>query len=277
MTISGFYKKVLSQSKIEPAVIIKLVCFHLNISQETFWKEGKSFRISLIKRINLENSVKKLKRGMPLAYITGEKEFYSEIFKICRGVLIPRPETELLVELVLKSIHGREKILDIGAGSGVIGITLAMRSAAEVTLLEKYRKPLKNLKINTTIHNLGNRIRIEKGDLFPKQNNKFNIIVTNPPYISEDELKKVDRSVRCFEPSVALSGGSDGLVYIKQIVNLAPQYLIRGGELFMEIGYNQAKQTAQILKNRGFSDIEFFRDISGIERVAKGKFETTAG
>ena len=214
---------------------------------------------------------KRLLRKEPTAYILGKKEFYGETFYIDKSALIPRPETEILVEHAIRSIKRPSEVLDIGAGSGIISILLAKHTEAAITAVENSRKALRVLKKNIALHKVGDRVTPLGADLFPLPGKKFYMIVSNPPYVSESEWRELDPTVRDYEPKIALTAGEDGLAIIRQIIESSPLYLEPWGKLLIEIGYNQKKQVKNILAETGFSSIDFFNDYSDIPRVAFGE------
>lgn len=215
----------------------------------------------------------RLLKDEPIAYILKKKEFYGETFFINKNVLIPRPETEILVEKALELIKKPIQILDIGAGSGNIGIVLAKRTGSRVTAVERSKEALYVLKKNIGLHGVGNRVFEVRADLFPLSGGLFDMIVSNPPYIAEGEWRELDVTVRDYEPKIALVGGKDGLRVIKRIAAGAPKYLKPGGWLLMEIGYNQEQGVRGLLERAGFRDIAIYEDYSHIPRVVVGKKE----
>lgn len=210
----------------------------------------------------------RLLKNEPIAYILKKKEFYELTFYIDKNVLIPRPETEILVEKAIRFIKAPAEILDIGAGSGNIAILLAKHTGSTVTAIENSKKALYVLKKNIKMHTAGDRVIPVFADLFPPAGKKFNMIVSNPPYIPETEWGELDPTVRDYEPRAALVADEDGMAVIRRITAKAKDYLKPGGKLLMEIGYNQKQRVSSLLKEAEFSNIEFFNDYSHIPRVA---------
>ncbi|MCK5055948.1 MAG: peptide chain release factor N(5)-glutamine methyltransferase [Candidatus Aminicenantes bacterium] len=217
----------------------------------------------------------RLFKGEPLAYITGEKESFSRNFYLNRHVLIPRPETEILIEEAIASLKEKKnpvEVLDIGTGSGIIAINVALETAARVAALDKSRPALQVLKKNLVLHNLRDKVIPVCADLFPLRNKykrgPFDLIVSNPPYVSEAEWEELPVSIKHYEPKVALVAAEDGLAIIRRIAGGAKDYLKPGGRIMLEIGHGQSKKVAEILREAGFFKVEFVDDYNNIPRVA---------
>ena len=213
----------------------------------------------------------------PLAYITGEKEFYSRPFKVNPSVLIPRPETEILVEetLGLAKLVSTPLILDIGTGSGCIAITLACEyKNARVLAADISLEALSIAKENTTRHQVSHRICLVRGDLLSSfKYNTFDIIVSNPPYISEVEFDQLEPDVKEFEPRSSLLGGEDGLYFIRKIISDSTTTLKDGGWCLLEIGLGQKESAKTLFEEYGYTEISSTNDLNGIERVIKAKWK----
>ena len=214
-------------------------------------------------------AAKKRTEGYPLQYIIGNWEFFGRKFFVGEGVLIPRPETELLCEAVLKyySRSMPPKIVDLCSGSGCIAITLAKElSGAEVTAVELYDGAFGFLEKNNALH--GNAVRALKRDaLEPFE--KFDCIVSNPPYITGEEMKELQTEVT-FEPETALFGGDDGLDFYRAIAKNWFEHLNEGGMIAFEIGDTQGKEVADILTENGYKDAAVRKDYEGRDRVVTG-------
>lgn len=219
--------------------------------------------------------VKRRTSGEPIAYILGECEFYSIKFKVTPSVLIPRPETELLVDLALEkiSLDMPCKILDLGTGSGAIAITIAKhRALSNVTAADNSVDAIAIAKINAEYLS-ANNVHVIKSDWFGELTRKrFDLIISNPPYIALDDPHLNQEDLR-FEPELALVAGQDGMDCIQTIISSATSYLNVGGWLLLEHGYNQAKISKQLLKEAGFSNIFSHSDLAGISRVSGGRYE----
>ena len=208
----------------------------------------------------------------PLAYILKEKEFFSEKFMVNRAVLIPRPETELLVQKALELIgNNPARILDVGTGSGNIAIVLALRSRSTVTALDVSPPALRLVKKNIARFGLQQRIKVLKADLFPKGAELFQMIIANPPYLSQKEWRALPPSIKLFEPRAALEAGPTGTEALERVIAGAPGYLAPGGHLLLEIGRGQLRAVRAFLQNAGFGDIEYRRDYAGIARVLSAR------
>lgn len=245
-----------------------LIEFSFNLTREQFWiKKSEEITDSTGLR-KFYRYRKRLLQNEPIAYILKQKEFYGEIFYINKSVLIPRPETEILVEHALESINKKPAhILDIGSGSGVIAILLAKLTGSTVTAVEKSKCAFSVLKKNIALHQVTEKVTPVYGDLFPAAANRFDMIVSNPPYGSEKEWQELASNVKDHEPKEAVVAGEDGLLIIRRIVDGADFYLKPGGRLLMEIGYKQEASVRKILEASKFSQVEFFKDYSGIPRV----------
>ncbi len=212
-------------------------------------------------------------QGEPIAYIVGEKEFWESIFIVNPRVLIPRPETELLVEKVLSLFPKEQKIklADLGAGSGAIALSLAQeRPNWDVVATDVSEDALKIAKQNQVNLHIQN-VRLYQGSWCEALPNElFDIIVSNPPYIAENDVHLQQGDLR-FEPRSALMAKEDGLADIKNIVKHAKQYLKPSGFLLMEHGYDQAQVVANIFANNGYYDIQCLQDLAGLDRATVGR------
>ncbi len=216
-------------------------------------------------------AVKKRAARIPVAYIIGEKEFMGLDFKVTPAVLIPRPDTEILVETALKALEAVEepRILDLGTGSGAICISMLVNlpSASAVTV-DISPEAIEVAKDNAQQHGVSDRLTFCQGDLLkPVQGQVFTAILSNPPYIPESDIAGLTPEVRK-EPNLALVGGLDGLDFYRRIIGEGPSYLAPGGFIAMEVGIGQAQQVAQLAKKSGaFAEAQIVKDYGGIERV----------
>lgn len=210
--------------------------------------------------------------GEPIQYITREQEFYGFPFHVNHHVLIPRPETEGLVERVLELAAGfeRPRIVDVGTGSGAIAVTLAAKLAeATITAIDLSEDALEVARGNAERNGVEGEIRFVQGDLLtPLGPESMEIVVSNPPYVPTTDRAALDKEVREFEPTLALFAGEDGLEIYRRLIPAAQKALVVGGWLALEIGYEQADAIRALLSASGFEKIMFARDLQGIERVA---------
>ena len=220
---------------------------------------------------DIKKCLNKRKKYFPIQYILGEWEFYSLPFKVGRGVLIPRADSELLVDLAIDEIgHGDEKeVFDLCSGSGALGIAVAKEcSNASVTLVEKSRKAFDYLKHNVSLNKV--TVRAERADIFKwKPKKKADLIICNPPYIDIKEMTKLQKEVKN-EPTVALYGGRDGLKFYRLLVLRCEELLNKGGRMIVEIGYRQAEKVSSLFEAAGFEQIEVYKDYGGNDRVVSG-------
>jgi len=211
--------------------------------------------------------------GEPVAYLTGEREFYGRPFLVTPAVLIPRPDTELLVELALAQFGDkpRSRILDLGTGSGALAVTLAHElPEAEVTAVDRSREALWVAMANAA--RLRASVSFVLGDWFSALGeDRYHLIVANPPYVAAGDPHLEDGDVR-FEPAGALASGPQGLDDLACIAADAPRHLEPGGWLFMEHGYEQAAAVRGLLTDAGLGAIASWRDLAGIERVSGGQW-----
>ena len=214
----------------------------------------------------------------PTAYILGHREFMDLDLIVNEDVLIPRPETEVLVESVIDHLNdntGIIKIADIGTGSGAIAISLAKSlSGAAVEAVDISEKAINVARLNIGKYNLLGRITVHLGDLLsPLNGKKFNAIVSNPPYIPSRVIDTLQAEVKDYEPSTALDGGMDGLDFYRLLFKESPKFLIDGGFLAVEIGFDQAESVKKLAEAEGqFKDIEIIKDLSKNDRVIIAKY-----
>ena len=225
--------------------------------------------------IHYQSLLERRLTGEPIAYILGEREFYSLVFKATPAVLIPRPETELLVELALTHIPQDNacQVLDLGTGSGAVGITIAKhRPNARVTAVDQSADSLAVARENAKLLHTDN-VTFCQSDWYNMLGvRKFDIIVANPPYIRDNDPHLSQGDLR-FEPISALAAGADGLSCIRAIVQGAQKHLLPEGWLLFEHGYDQADQCQILLRENGFCDVESVRDLSNVQRVTQGTFK----
>ncbi len=223
-------------------------------------------------RAPLREMVRRRGAREPLQHILGTAEFHGRVFGCDRRALVPRPETEQLVEIALEIARGFDAplILDAGTGSGVIALTLAFElSAAAIHATDISDEALTLAAENTARHRLPERVRFAKADLWPPDAGPFHLVVANLPYIPASEIAGLSTEVQ-HDPGTALDGGPDGLDSIRRLVETAPAHLCPGGALLMEIGLGQADAVAGLLQASKFRDISVRPDYQGIPRFAVG-------
>ena len=215
---------------------------------------------------------------IPVAYLTGAKDFMGLSFAVNENVLIPRPETELLTEFIgeyLRGLGGEVTFADLGTGSGAIAISiLKFVKNSRAAAVDISAEALEVAKFNASKFHVEDRIEFYCGDLFaPLEGQKFNAIVSNPPYIPTSELKTLQTEVKR-EPQTALDGGEDGLSFYQRIISDAPRFLLSGGLLAVEIGINQASAVKNLFAQANFVDVTILKDLAGLERVITGRLLT---
>lgn len=221
--------------------------------------------------LDFQNLIKRRKSGEPVAYITGTREFMGLPFKVKKGILIPRPDTETLVEAILnEKLPQNAKILDLCTGSGAIAVSLAYyMESCSVCAVDISDICIKTATENAEINGVLSRVEFRQADILSDELHleKADVLVSNPPYIESAELADLMKDVKDFEPSLALDGGNDGLVFYRKIISLLPQLLNPGGLVAFEVGHNQADSVCDILKEQGCTDIKTLCDLAGIRRV----------
>ena len=207
----------------------------------------------------------------PLAYILGEQDFWGRPFFVSPAVLIPRPETEVLLELALNSAENVQTALDLGTGSGILAVSLALELGCAVTAVDISEVALNVAARNAARHGVAERIRLVQGDFFTPlpEKSRFDLLVSNPPYVSESEMTELATEVRRFEPHLALNGGADGLDCLRILARNACRFLRPEARLFLEIGAGQAKAAQQLFAALPscYADVEVFPDLAGHPRV----------
>ena len=237
---------------------------------------NRDFNLNHQQEIEFLQLIQLRKSKMPIKYILGECEFMGMNLIVKPGVLIPRPDTEILVEEVIKHINekGYTQVCDVCSGSGAIGIAIAeFIKNTEVTLYDISDIAIAVSKLNIDRFDLSSRVSEHRSDLLQSaivQSKKFQVIVSNPPYIRKAIIPTLMEDVKNFEPYIALSGGEDGLDFYRRITKESLLVLEKGGLLAFEIGYDQREEVQAILLTSGFKSVECIKDLSGNNRVIKG-------
>ena len=233
--------------------------------------ERERLLINLDKKISekdlsvFNNLIIRRKKKEPIAYITGFKEFWKKKFKVDKNVLIPRPDTEHLVEQALKYIPKNDSlnILDIGTGSGCIILSiLSERKKCYGIALDISKKALNVAKYNAKIQHIYNRIKFVNSDIDKFLYGKYDLILSNPPYIKKFKVNYLDEDIRFYEPKIALSGGVDGYSKIKIVVSKSSILMKKKGKLFLEVGFDQLGKTIRILNTKGFYINKIIKDLA---------------
>jgi release factor glutamine methyltransferase len=219
--------------------------------------------------------VERRRKREPIAYIVGEREFYGRAFQVDRAVLIPRPDTEALVEAAKTFLGAGPSgaLLDVCTGSGAVAVTLAAECPElSVVASDISSGALEVARANVARHGLLERVSLREGDLFAVvgEGERFAAITVNPPYIGRAELAQLEADVRDYEPRLALDAGDDALSFYRRIARDAPVCLLEGGGLFVEVGFDQAQAVCALFAAAGLRDVRAQRDLNGIERVVIG-------
>jgi len=237
--------------------------------------ERSQLLLNLDKRIenkekkNFYNFIERRSNNEPIAYITGYKDFWKSKFKVDKNVLIPRPDTETLIEQVLNEldINSSKKILDIGTGSGCIIISiLKERKRCLGVGVDISKKALKLAKYNAKIQHIENRIKFLNSDIDNFYGDKYDLIISNPPYIKLNKINSLDKDIKNHEPKVALNGGIDGYSKIRLVIKKSSKLIKKKGKIFLEVGLNQTRKTLEILKLSGFFDSKIIKDLNNKNR-----------
>lgn len=251
---------------------VRIILAHFLGVDKNYLLTHDSQVLSKVEETEFKNAIEKLSNNVPLQYITGIQEFYGLKFKVNENVLIPRFDTEILVEEVLKVAKSEHKILDMCTGSGILAITTAKKvEKTKVYASDISKDALKLAKENADAHQV--KVKFIESDLFENIEEKdFDIIMSNPPYINKKDMENLDEQVKK-EPEIALYGGIDGLDFYKKITEHGYKYLKKGGYLFFEIGYDQGKEVISILKENNFKNVRCVKDLHGLDRVIIGEKE----
>lgn len=215
------------------------------------------------------------RQRIPLQHIIGYADFYGYRFKVNENVLIPRQDTEVLVEQVLKCAGSNSAILDMCTGSGCIALTVGLKAGAKCVTGVDISSAALEVAISNKISLNADNVTFVKSDLFENlksaENTEYDIIVSNPPYIETQVIETLTDEVRLHDPRLALDGLADGLHFYRQITGEAYKYLRKGGWLMYEIGYEQSEAVKYLMEAAGYTDITVIKDLAGLDRVVKGR------
>ncbi len=243
---------------LSEVTVIKRLMLDLYLNEEVSQEQEELFLEYIERRSKNE----------PIQHILGYTEFFDLRIQVSKDVLIPRPETEYLIEIIDKRIRDKDKvkrIIDIGTGSGVIALMLRRKfPSADLVAIDISSQALAIARENAKINNL--EVNFVEADLFNDELGSFDLIVSNPPYVTEEEYKILPKEVRDFEPKLALVGEEEGLVYYRKIIELSRTILNAQGSIFFEIGERQGKAISLLAKKNGFSKFETIKDLVGRDR-----------
>ena len=271
----------LKESRIEnPRLNGELLLAHsMHLSREQLYIR-LNHQVREDERKALEELVRRRASGEPLQYILGRQEFWSIQLKVDPRVLIPRPETEHLVEEAIRSLskissQKKRSVLELGTGSGAIAISLA-KEVKNIILVatDLSCEALRVARENAMKASVSDQIRFVRGDLLTPfhMGVNFDLILSNPPYLSDADMGQISREVRDHEPLLALRGGKNGLEFYQKLISQGPSYLKKGGWILLEVGYGQAGRVCEMIEAEGrFGQPETVKDLSGIERVVKAQ------
>lgn len=249
-----------------------LLGYALGVSR-SFLFANPELAVPLKRQSDFMALLRRRSQGEPIAYLIGKRSFWTFDLEITADVLIPRPETELLVEFALRVIPTAVpyKVADLGTGSGAIALAIALeRPQCEVHATDISEKALQVAQRNANSLNL-QEVHFHQGSWLQALQGKFHVLVSNPPYVNQDDPHLQQGDCR-FEPGLALSPGNDGLVAIREITSQSPGCLLAGGWLLVEHGYDQGAAVRSLFSEAGFRDISTQRDLAGLERICMGKW-----
>lgn len=267
--VSMLTQEQLAEASLDARLLLEYVC---HTSQTTLLAHGDR-EVDAKEEENYKALLEKRRKYIPLQHLTGEQMFMGLRFVVNEHVLVPRQDTEILVEEAMRELHDGMSVLDMCTGSGCILLSLLQYSNdCRGVGVDISPKALLVAQENAKL--LGITAEFREGNLFsalmPQE--KFDLLISNPPYIESEVIPTLMEEVRCHEPQGALDGGSDGLDFYRRISLEAKPYLYRGARIFLEIGCNQAEAVSGILIKEGYQDIEVVKDFAGLDRVVKCSF-----
>lgn len=255
----------IAEAKTDAWLLLEMVCkidrsfYYLHMEEDMPEEQMSEYQIALRKRAE----------HVPLQYIVGETEFMGLKFKVNSSVLIPRQDTETLVEEALKVVRPGMRVLDLCTGSGCVIVSILHNvSDVEGYAVDISKQALNVAKENARLNDVP--VLFEHSDLFDHVTETFDVIVSNPPYICTDEIAKLMPEVRDFEPMEALDGKEDGLYFYRKIIGQCKQYLNPEGHLLFEIGYDQGQKVSALMREIGFHDVQVIKDLARKDRVVTG-------
>lgn len=275
LTTNFFEQKGVESARLNAELLLAeiLKCKRLDLYL-TFDKPVKDVEVNLFREF-----VKRRGNREPMQYILGHVEFYGLTFSVNKDVLIPRQETEILIETILNQTDKEAElnILDIGTGSGIIAVLLAhYLPKAKITAIDKSSGALALAKKNAETHGVDQRITFLEADVLNSTlqlGEKLDIIVSNPPYVSQKEYASLQKEIVAHEPDYAVTDFSDGLTFYRKIIETSPKYLNENAKIFFEVGEGQAEQVKLIFESNNFSSVQIWKDYANINRVVKGELK----
>jgi len=245
----------------------KKLDLYLKFDRPLSEEETEKYRSWVLRRSKFE----------PLQYIIGKVEFYGLPFKVTPDVLIPRPETEILVEEVINFCKNKKsiRILDIGTGSGNIPVALAKNmNGADITAIDISEKAITIAKENANVNSVENKINFITADVNSfSVNDKFDCVISNPPYVSKEEFQTLQQEIKDYEPRIAVTDSNDGLDFYRVIAAQSKKLLKPGGKIFLEVGKDQSGFVKQLFEQNGFINVQCVKDLPQIERVVSGELK----
>lgn len=263
-------EKVLSDANVPEAALNAWYLFShvLEIDRSNYFLRSEE-TMPAEKMARFEKLLKKRMTRMPLEYIIGETEFMGLPFYVNEHTLIPRQDTECLVEELLPLVEGKE-VLDMCTGSGCIGISIATHAnCRSMTLVDLSEEALEVAKRNAERN--GTDVSLLQSDLFENVTSTFDVIVSNPPYVTKEEWERLMPEVRDYEPQMALVGEENGLYFYRKIIEQSSRYLHDGGWLYFEIGCEQGEAVCELMKEAGYDRLSIKRDLAGLDRIVGGR------
>ena len=262
------------EAKIDARILLEYVC---KTDRNALFLKGDA-EVSCEDEEEYFEMISKRMGHMPVQHLTGEQDFMGLTFTVNKHVLIPRQDTECLVEIVLKNLHDGMRILDMCTGSGCILLSLLNYSNDCIGVGVDLSEEALKVAMQNAATLSGNGafdaadVSFVHSDLFEKVDGKFDMIVSNPPYIKTEVIHTLMPEVKDFEPVMALDGTEDGLEFYRRIIVDAKKYLNRGGQLFFEIGYDQGEDVRNLMSDNGYGDVVVAKDLAGLDRVVYGTF-----
>lgn len=272
----GYGKKVLEEHGIGDASVDAWILLeHITeISRAMYYVNPKQ-EITSEQKIQYEYFIEQRARRIPLQHLTKEQEFMGLTFEVNEKVLIPRQDTEILVETVLEDLEPNMRVLDVCTGSGCILISLLKmlqdgrgQDTVKGVGVDISKEALEVAKKNARKHNT--EAVFLQSDLFESVEGMYDIIVSNPPYIKTEEIEKLEDEVKLHDPMLALDGKEDGLYFYRKIIKESRKYLKKNGKLYFEIGHTQGEEVKTLMEEAGFSDVRVKKDLAGLDRVVYG-------